>query len=135
MEKYPKKLKVLWKFFLLSIFNRIHCIFFHFLSTVCYAKKGQYIESIKKSFYESDNSHASPSNLTPKNATKTGKRIDQNVQILYIAPSTNIFHQKVHEIASLSVPQPNILKHSTDPNRPFVCFEEETKTFLFGLCF
>ena len=39
----------------------------------------------------------------------------------------SIFYQNEYETASLAVPQPSILKHSTDPNHPFVCFEEESQ--------
>ena len=53
------------------------------------------------------------------------RKIGDNVQ--YILPPTrkNIFDNEEYDGASLAVPQPTILKHSTDPYHPFVCFEEE----------
>ena len=40
----------------------------------------------------------------------------------------NIFKQTAEEVASLAVPQPPILMHSTDPNNPIVCSVEDQNT-------
>ena len=68
--------------------------------------------------------------FTQKNEIMSGEIVDHNLAFSTFTKSNNIFPRKIYEMASLSVPQPNILKHSTDPRYPFVCFEEDNNNSM-----
>ena len=64
-----------------------------------------------------------------KNTTLRGK-LNSSTNSTITKPKNKFFCYEQQEVASLSVSQSNILKHSTDPYHPFVCTEEEKKTSI-----